>query len=101
MDIGPVAAAYGAKPFDSTVKNGKKAAPEKTAAAQSEQVELSNESIRMQKVSMQKLNEIIESTPNVRIKVVEEIRTKIKYNGYPLESNIYKAIQNMVSEKIL
>ena len=96
MDIRPIAAAYGAKPFESVSKVDKKAAPEKAAAAPAEQVEFSNASL-----SMQKLQDIINEIPDVRIKVVEEIRTKIKYNGYPLESNIYKAIENMVPDKVL
>ena len=97
MDIRPIAAAYGAKPFESVAKSDKKAAPEKTAAApQSEQVEISDASF-----NMQKLKEIIDATPQVRIKVVEDIKTKIKYNGYPIESNIYKAIENLVTDHII
>ena len=96
MDIRPIAAAYGAKPFESVGKTDKKAAPEKTAAAPTEQVEFSDASI-----SMQKLKEIITEIPDVRIKVVEEIKTKIKHNGYPLETNLYKAMENMVSNKVL
>ena len=96
MDIRPIAAAYGAKPFESVVKTDKKAAPEKAAAAPTEQVEFSDASL-----SMQKLKEIMNQVPDVRIKVVEEIKTKIKYNGYPLESNLYKAIEGMISNKIL
>jgi hypothetical protein len=96
MDIRPIAAAYGARPLNSVSKSDSKAAPEKTTVAQNEHVEFSDTSL-----SMQKLKDIIDATPDVRIKVVEEIRTKIKYNGYPLESNLYKALQNMVNDKIL
>ena len=96
MDIRPIAAAYGAKPLEPVVKGDKKAAPEKTAAAQKEQVEFSDTSL-----SMQKLKEVIDSTPEVRIKLVEEIQAKIKYNGYPLESNLYKAMQNLISNKVV
>ena len=101
MDIRPVAAAYGTKQFDSVAKRDKRAAPEKKSAAQSEQVEISDESVKLQRLSMQKLNEIIDKTPDVRLKVVDEIKTKIKYNGYPMESNIYKALENMVHDKII
>ncbi len=96
MDIRPVTAAYGAKPLEQVSKTDKKKASDRTAAAQKEQVEFSDASL-----SMQKLKEVIDGTPEVRIKVVEEIRTKIKYNGYPLESNLYKAIQNLVADKII
>ena len=96
MQVRPPAAAYGAKPFKPVVKSGIKAAPEQTAAAQKEQVEFSDASL-----SMQKLKNIIDATPEVRIKIVEEIRMKIKFNGYPLESNFYKAMENLISNKIV
>ncbi|MBN1575169.1 MAG: hypothetical protein JW913_01355 [Chitinispirillaceae bacterium] len=96
MELRPIAAAYGAKPLEPVAKSDKKAAPKQTAAAQKEQVEFSDASI-----SMQKLKEIIDTTPEVRIKVVEEIRMKIKYNGYPIESNIYKAMENLIANKIV
>ena len=101
MDIRSVGAAYGAKPLEPSAQKSRKAAPEKTAAAQTEQVELSSASVKLQSISMDKLNAIIDATPDVRLKVVEEIRWKIKHNGYPLESNIYKAIENMATDKII
>jgi anti-sigma28 factor (negative regulator of flagellin synthesis) len=96
MDIRSVAAAYGAKPVNSVAKSEKKAAPEQTAVAPSEHLELSEASI-----SMQKVKEAIDATPDIRLKAVEEIRNKIKFNGYPLESTFYKAMEKMVSEKLL
>jgi anti-sigma28 factor (negative regulator of flagellin synthesis) len=96
MEIRKVMAAYGAKSLEPVAKSDKKPAPEKVAAAPSEQVEFSDTSL-----SMQKLRDIINETPDVRIKVVEEIRTKIRYNGYPMESNFYKAMQNLISDKII
>lgn len=96
MDIRSVASAYGAKPVNSVVKSEKKAAPEKSAVAQSEHLELSETSM-----SMQKLKETIDASPDIRLKAVEEIKLKIKYNGYPIESNFYKAMEKMVSNKVL
>lgn len=101
MDIRPVTAAYRTKQFDSVAKNDKRAAPEKKTVAQNEQVEISDESVKLQRLSMEKLNEIIDKTPDVRLKIVEDIKTKIKYNGYPIESNIYKAIENLVTNHII
>ncbi|MBN1760399.1 MAG: hypothetical protein JW863_18875 [Chitinispirillaceae bacterium] len=94
--IRSVAAAYGAKPLESVVKTDKKAAPEKTAAAPTEQVEFSDASL-----SMQKLKEIIDEIPEVRIKAVEVIQNKIKQNGYPIESNLYKAMQKMFDLRVI
>ena len=97
MDVGRIQRAYGAEPLKPVAKSDKKAAPDKAAAAQKrEQVEFSDASM-----NLQKLKDVIDSTPDVRIKVVDEIRTRIKYNGYPIESNFYKAMQNMVNEKVL
>ena len=101
MDIQRIGAAYGTRQFDSVAKNDKRAAPQKKPAAQSEQVEISDESVKLQRLSMEKLNEIIEKTPDVRLKVVEDIQLKIKYNGYPIESNIYKAIEKLVDNHII
>jgi anti-sigma28 factor (negative regulator of flagellin synthesis) len=101
MDIRSVPPAYGTRQFDSVARSDKRAAPEKRPTAQSEQVEISEESIKLQRLSMEKLNEIIDKTPDVRLKVVEEIKMKIKYNGYPIESNMYKAIANLVEKHII
>jgi len=96
MNIRSINAAYGAKPLNSIAKTEKKQAPERTSLPQGEQVELSDTSL-----SMNKLKDIIDNTPDVRIKLVEEIKTKIKYNSYPLESNFYKALESMVNDKTL
>jgi anti-sigma28 factor (negative regulator of flagellin synthesis) len=96
MQIKSISAAYGAKPLEATVKSGRKAAPEKMAAVPSEQVEFSEAS-----QSLQKLTEVVDSIPEVRIKLVEEIKLKIKHNGYPLESNFYKAMEKILKENII
>jgi anti-sigma28 factor (negative regulator of flagellin synthesis) len=95
MNIQSVTAAYGAQAF-SPAKGAKKAAPEKVAAAPNEQVELSDTSLNLQKI-----RDAVDAEPDVRIKLVEEIRTKIRYNGYPLESNLYKAVEKMLDNRIV
>jgi flagellar biosynthesis anti-sigma factor FlgM len=96
MQIKSVSAAYGAKHLETSAKSGRKSAPEKMAAVPSEQVEFSEAS-----QSLQKLTEAVNSIPEVRIELVEEIKTKIKHNGYPLESNLYKAVKKLLKEKII
>lgn len=96
MNIQSVAAAYGAKPYEPAAKSGKKAAPEKSAAVQSEQVELSDTSL-----NLQKLHDTVAAASDVRLPIVEEIKNKIKYNGYPLESNLYKAMEKMIDMKVI
>ena len=65
MDINPIKAAYGTRQFDSVTKNNKRAAPEKRSAAPSEQVEISDESVKLQRLSMEKLNEIIDEVEHL------------------------------------
>jgi hypothetical protein len=96
MLIKSVSAAYGAKPYEPVAKSGKKATPEKSVAVPKEQVELSDTSL-----NLQKLGEIIDSTPEVRIPLVEEIQKKIKYNSYPIESNFYKALEKMKLNEVI
>ena len=96
MDIRSVSAAYGAIPYQSSSKSSKKEAPEKSAAVPKEQVEISDISKNLKTVK-----ESVGDLPDVRLEIVEQIRNKIKYNGYPIESNMYKAIEKLVSEKII
>ena len=97
MNINQALSAYGARPIDAAVKSSKKEAPEKTAATvPREQVEISEES-----QSFQKTMEAIENTPDVRIALVEEISQKIKHNGYPFETKLYKALEKMIETKIV
>ncbi|KMQ51181.1 hypothetical protein CHISP_1887 [Chitinispirillum alkaliphilum] len=68
-------------------------APGKSAAVRTENVEISETSL-----SMQKLREEVNAQPEIRIQMVEEIKHKIKHNGYPLETNLYKALENLVDK---
>ncbi|MBN1127906.1 MAG: flagellar biosynthesis anti-sigma factor FlgM [Chitinispirillaceae bacterium] len=86
-------AAYGAQSYKPAAKGaGKESAPAKNPAVPSEQVELSDAS-----VNLKKLRDIVDATPEVRLKVVEEIKLKIKFNGYPIESNAYKAVEKLIA----
>jgi hypothetical protein len=88
-------AAYGVQSYKPATKSaGKEPTPPKPSAAPSEQVELSDAS-----VNLKKLRDIVDSTPDVRLAVVEEIKLKIKFNGYPAESNAYKAIEKLIADK--
>jgi hypothetical protein len=90
-------AAYGAQTYKPAVKNAdREPAPLKSPSVPSEQLELSDAS-----VNLKKLRDIVDATPDVRIKVVEEIKLKIKFNGYPIESNTYKAVENLISNKVV
>jgi hypothetical protein len=90
-------AAYGAQTYEPTAKgSGKKVVTPAPSAPRSEQVELSNASL-----SLNKVRDAIAALPEVRIPLVEEIRQKIKYNGYPMESAFYKAVQKMVANNVI
>jgi flagellar biosynthesis anti-sigma factor FlgM len=88
-------AAYGVQSYKPAVTKsaGKEPTPPKPSAAPSEQVELSDAA-----VNLKKLRDIVDATPEVRIAVVEEIKQKIKFNGYPIESNAYKAIEKLIAD---
>jgi anti-sigma28 factor (negative regulator of flagellin synthesis) len=96
MNIERINAAYGAKPYQSSSKSGRKEAPEKSAAVPKEQIELSDVA-----QSIRSVTDAISNLPDVRLEVVEQIRTKIKYNGYPIESSLYKAIEKLVDDKVI
>jgi flagellar biosynthesis anti-sigma factor FlgM len=91
-------AAYGVQSYKPAVaKNAaKEPTPPKPSAASSEQVELSDAS-----VNLNKLRDIVDATPDIRLQVVEEIKQKIKYNGYPIESSLYKAVEKLIADKIV
>ncbi|NLD94350.1 MAG: flagellar biosynthesis anti-sigma factor FlgM [Fibrobacter sp.] len=98
MNISRALSAYGARPIDAAVKNNsKKEAPAKAAATvPHEQVVLSSEA-----QSFRKVMEAVDATPEVRIPLVEEISQKIKLNGYPFETKLYKALEKMIEAKIV
>lgn len=96
MNIERINSAYGAKPYQNSSKSGRKEAPEKSAAVPKEQIELSDVSQNIRSVT-----DAISDLPDVRLEIVEQIRNKIKYNGYPIESNLYKAIEKMVGNKVI
>jgi flagellar biosynthesis anti-sigma factor FlgM len=90
-------AAYGVQTFKPAAKNaGKESTPPKPSAVPGEQVELSDAS-----VNLKKLRDVVDATPDIRIKLVEEIKQKIKYNGYPIESNLYKAVEKLIADRII
>ncbi|MDO5575877.1 MAG: hypothetical protein Q4F84_02250 [Fibrobacter sp.] len=116
MEINKITSAYGAKPYESFAAGSKQSAPEKSVALQGapekkaaiqqgtpeksaanpkEQLELSSTS-----QSLMKVKEAINKLPEVRLPIVDEIRTKIKYNGYPVESNLYKYIERIVENEL-
>ena len=96
MDIRSVSSAYGAQSFGNTARSGKKVAPEKTVAVQGENVKFSDTSL-----SLKRLQDTIKAKPEIRIQLVEEIKFKIKHNGYPLETNLYKAVEKLVDKNFL
>ena len=68
-------AAYGAQTYKPAVKSAdREPTPLKSPTVPGEQVELSDAS-----VNLKKLRDIVDATPDVRIKVVEEIKLKIQH----------------------
>lgn len=90
-------AAYGTQTYEPTVKgSGKKAVTQTQSPPPSEQVELSDASM-----SMNKIRDAIKALPDVRIPLVDEIKQKIKFNGYPIESAFYKSVAKLVADNVI
>jgi hypothetical protein len=91
------AAAYGARTFQPAFKgSGKTDTPPQPLIGKTEKVELSEASI-----TVSRMREKIDAIPEVRIKIVEEIKQKIKENNYPYATNLYKAVDKMMENKIV
>lgn len=90
--------AYGAQSLQPTLKaNGKKdLPPQAPPIINAEKVELSEAS-----VTISRLREKIDALPEIRIKMVEEIKQKIQQNNYPYVTNLYKALDSMLENKIV
>ena len=91
-------AAYGVQAYEPSSKaDGKKTAtPVKASVVKQEQVELSDTAR-----SLKLVKDAIDAIPEVRIKKVEEIKEKIKYNGYPIETNMYKAVEKLLANNVI
>ena len=96
MNITNISAAYfEANAFEPAVKKEKQLKGLNNTA-RTEQVELSQTSLEMQKV-----RDEIKTKPEVRIPIVEEIRERIKNNDYPIENHFNDALEVMTKNKIL
>ena len=87
--------AYGAQSFQPATKGSGKKDPPPPLLATGEKVELSDASI-----TINRLREEIDALPEVRIKLVEEIKQKIKQNDYPYTNNLHKAVDNWLETKL-
>lgn len=89
--------AYGAQTLQQALKtSGKKDTSPQPPIAKTEKVELSEASL-----TISRLRDKIDALPEVRIKMVEDIKQKIQQNNYPYTTNLYKAIDKMLDNKIL
>lgn len=95
MDIRSVTSAYGARAYEKSTRSEKKNDQEKSSKI-NEQVDFSETS-----KTLQKLLDDIAHMPEVRIPIVEDIQRKIKYNGYPIESKIYKSLEKLIEHEIV
>ena len=97
MNITTIAAAYGSQANEAV--NGK-ARPGKANAQQanspSADVQISSASRDAQTVRDQ-----IAKLPEVRIKLVDEIKQKIQRNDYPMENNLVHAYDKLFADGIL
>jgi flagellar biosynthesis anti-sigma factor FlgM len=93
---GVIAKAYVQSYDTPPARNARTAASSDSTKVKKEAVQISDSSL-----SMQKVQEKVEEMPEVRIKVVEEIKERIKNNDYPIDQAINDAIEKMVNGRIL
>ena len=71
-------------------KNG-----DSTIASRKESVEISDEAKEASK-QVDKLKDIINKQPDIRIPLVEELEAKIKSNDYPIEQNLNEIVRRLI-----
>lgn len=97
MDIRIISAGYDPKVYNAgKPEKTKVTKPASAASGSQEQVVLSNTSNAINSVK-----EAANYLPDVRIKVVEEIKAKIKINDYPIENNLDETIKKLLGSKVL
>jgi anti-sigma28 factor (negative regulator of flagellin synthesis) len=83
------------QPVTSASKRNSKAESAKGSAT-AEKVEISG---KADEVSMVKSH--LDQLPDVRLEVVEDIRSRIEMNDYPLENNLDQAVKMMLEKSVL
>jgi hypothetical protein len=98
MDIRSVAPGYAAQVYnvDKSEKVKKNPAPTTPTSGAGEKVEISNTSTEIRKVL-----ETAKELPEIRIAMVDEIRSRIKNNDYPLERKLYDIMSKLMDSKVL
>jgi anti-sigma28 factor (negative regulator of flagellin synthesis) len=98
MDIRSVstAAAYGFKVYGSQQGKAAKKPAASHAGGKETQVNISATS-----ATLQKIKNAIESKPEVRIAIVEDIKRRIETNDYPLENNMNEAIKRLIGNDVV
>jgi flagellar biosynthesis anti-sigma factor FlgM len=93
MNIQSIGAAYG-QSYEAKRPEQKSVPTQK--GIKTEKVEISSQSSELQKVAA-----IINELPDVRLKVVEEIRARIKNNDYPIENNLNEVVKKLIQNNAL
>ncbi len=97
MAIGTLTSATAAHLYGVNSKPAKQAESKKTGIVRREEkVEFSSESKEANEKN--ELEKIIDSTPDVRIQIVEDLKAKIKSNDYPIENKIDEVVRRMIRD---
>ena len=95
LNIQAINASYGSK-YNKVSKSGNKSVPASNTDARAEKVDISNSSSQLQK-----LKAVVDSTPEIRLEVVQKIKARIKMNDYPIENNLDDLMKKMLENNIL
>jgi anti-sigma28 factor (negative regulator of flagellin synthesis) len=96
MNIQSINAVYGLNSYEASKRSEQKTVPAQSNTIKGERVEISAESSQLHE-----LRDVVDNLPEVRIALVERIKTRIKNNDYPLENNLDDVVKKMIEGNIL
>ncbi|MFW5960008.1 MAG: flagellar biosynthesis anti-sigma factor FlgM [Chitinivibrionales bacterium] len=96
MSISEIGAASGGRFYKTAYSATKRNADVGKTGIKSEKVEISKQSSAIAKALA-----AVKEAPEVRSKVVKEIKARIQINDYPLENNLNKALKDMIKKGII
>ncbi|MBN1983724.1 MAG: flagellar biosynthesis anti-sigma factor FlgM [Chitinivibrionales bacterium] len=97
MDIQIIRNIYGSNLYDLKKNTSQpKLSAETDNTDQKEKVEISSESSQLSI-----LRQIVDTMPDVRLEVVENIKTRIKMNDYPIQNYLDETLKKLISSNIV
>ena len=100
MNVQSIGASYGSKIYSSSKKAKNESVPANEKQPVREKVEISEKS-STRETEFQMIKAAVDSTPEVRIEVVENIKARIKSNDYPIKNKLDEITKRLIQSQIL